>query len=414
MADKTRPAQALTGTAIKAMKPDPGGAYRVPDTRAKGLALRVAADGGKTWNMAYRIGKAVRRPSLGRFEDVGLETARQRANEMTSAARLGRDLLAEEEAAKNEYDLSFTVERLIDEYIKRRVTGRLRTAGELERRLKRTLEPLMRRKAADVRRRDLRALFDAAADQGFVREPGKRRQAVSAMFKWALSQDIIESNPADGLGSYEAGAPRNRVFTENEVHLMWRWLDDSRNISIAVGHILQLQLCLGARVGEIAGMRTNEFTKDDKGRLLWTLPKERSKNGRARVTPILGLALDIISARASEDLLFPSETGKPHTSSSVGQQVRARWDRLPIDKFATHDLRRTVATMMTAQLSLPLELVAMVVGHTAGGSQTNTLVRHYVHDDFVDNKTTALGRWDRRLRQIVAGEASGNVIPLRA
>ena len=59
-------------------------AYRVPDLRCRGLALRVAADGGKTWGVAYRIkGKGVRRPSLGRYEDIGLEAARERANELT-------------------------------------------------------------------------------------------------------------------------------------------------------------------------------------------------------------------------------------------------------------------------------------------------------------------------------------------
>ena len=92
MEPKPTRAQTLTAKAIEALKPDPNGvAYRVPDTR-KGLALRVAADGGKTWELAYRIkGKGVRRPSLGRFEDVGLEAARRRANELTSAARQGRD-----------------------------------------------------------------------------------------------------------------------------------------------------------------------------------------------------------------------------------------------------------------------------------------------------------------------------------
>jgi hypothetical protein len=55
------------------------------------------------------------------------------------------------------------------------VTGRLRSAGEVERRLKRTLAPAMTRKAADIRRRDLRELFDITADQGLIREAGQRR-----------------------------------------------------------------------------------------------------------------------------------------------------------------------------------------------------------------------------------------------
>jgi hypothetical protein len=125
----TRKAQLLTVKGIEAMEPD-ASAYRVPDTRAKGLALRVAADGGKTWGVGYRIkGKGVRRLSLGRYQDIDLEGARERANDITSAARKGRDLIAVEKAARDEYDQSFTIEGLINEYMRRRVTGRLRTAG---------------------------------------------------------------------------------------------------------------------------------------------------------------------------------------------------------------------------------------------------------------------------------------------
>ena len=53
----------------------------------------------------------------------------------------------------------------------------------------------MTRKAADIRRREL---FDITADQGLIREAGQRRQAVGAMFKWAVAQDILDANPAEG------------------------------------------------------------------------------------------------------------------------------------------------------------------------------------------------------------------------
>jgi integrase len=255
--------------------------------------------------------------------------------------------------------------------VRRRVTGRLRTAREIELTLKRTLAPLLTRKASDIKRRDLRELTDAIADRGLEREAGKRRQAIGTMFKWAVNQDIIETNPADGLSSYSLGKPRDRVLSESEIRSLCQWFDDSRNISTAVADIVKIELSLGARCGEVAGMLANEFATDQKGRLLWTLPAERSKNKHARITPIVGLALDIISARlkTSDDVLFPSETGKPHTSGSVAQQLRTRWDRLPIARFGTHDLRRSTATMMT-KLGLPLELVALIVGHTTGGSGT--------------------------------------------
>jgi hypothetical protein len=87
---------------------------------------------------------------------LGLEGARERANELTAAARASRDLIAEEEETRVAAAARTTVEELIELYVRRRVSGRLRTATEIERRLKRTLAPLMRSFANDVRRRDLR------------------------------------------------------------------------------------------------------------------------------------------------------------------------------------------------------------------------------------------------------------------
>jgi hypothetical protein len=77
--------------------------------------------------------------SLGRVADVGLEKARERANELTSAARAGRDLIMEEKESRVAAESRLTIEKLIALYIRRRVAGRLRTAAEIERRLNRAL-----------------------------------------------------------------------------------------------------------------------------------------------------------------------------------------------------------------------------------------------------------------------------------
>ena len=53
----TRKAQPLTAKAIEALKPDADDAYRQPDMHCKGLALRVALDGGKTWKLGARVGE---------------------------------------------------------------------------------------------------------------------------------------------------------------------------------------------------------------------------------------------------------------------------------------------------------------------------------------------------------------------
>jgi hypothetical protein len=53
-AGKTYDRRFLTRVAIEALKPE-AAPYRVPDTRAAGLALRVAPSSLKTWDLAYRV-----------------------------------------------------------------------------------------------------------------------------------------------------------------------------------------------------------------------------------------------------------------------------------------------------------------------------------------------------------------------
>jgi integrase len=353
----------------------------------------------------------MRRLSLGRTSDVGLEQARGRASELTSAARQGRDLLAEEDEAKDAEGQQITIEKLVGLYLRRRISGRLRTAKEIESRLRRTLDPVLKRSAADIRRRDLRELFEAAADAGHTREADQRRQAVGAMFRWAVSQDIVEADPTVGLKAYDPGTPRDRVLRVEEVEALWKWLN-SEALPQATRDVLRLELLTGARCGELAGMQSEEF---DRVRWTWTLPASRSKNGRPRVTPIVGAAREIL-AGCLEGLengpLFTGENGSVLTSSLVGQHLRARWNRLPISKFRTHDLRRTTATMM-AEMGIALDLVAAVIGHEAGARDTRTLVRHYVRSDLIERKAHALSLWDARLKAIVTGAEAAKVVQLR-
>jgi integrase len=71
---------------------------------------------------------------------------------------------------------------------------------------------------------------------------------------------------------------------------------ESDALSLEAADILKLELLLGARCGEISGLRAEEF---DRNKWVWTLPAPRSKNGRQRVTPIVGLAREMLEQRLS-------------------------------------------------------------------------------------------------------------------
>ena len=407
----TRPAAALTHRTIETLKARTA-PYRVPDTRCKGLAVRVATSGLKTFDLSFRIkGAGFKRVSLGSFPEVTLDEARDRANALTKAARAGVDLLAKEKAEAASKVRRLTVAGLIETYCAKQVRGKLRTARELENRLKRALQSKLDTPAEDLKRRDLRELFDEAAEAGFSREAEKRRQTVGAMFRWAVSQDYLEIDPTAGLRAYEAGALRDRVLTGDEIRTLWRWLGSD---TIPVAHVdaMKVQLALGARCGEVAGMMAGEV---DTEAWTWTLPASRSKNGRERVTPLVGIAREIVERRLPKTgAMFASDAGTPLTASHVGQTLHKRRNRLPIEHFTTHDLRRTFATALDG-MGISIELIAAIVGHESSvGRETRTLTRHYLRTDKLERKRSALEAWDRRLRSILEGEEQTNVVPFPA
>ena len=200
------------------------------------------------------------------------------------------------------------------------------------------------------------------------------------------------------------------MLSWDEISLLWKWLD-SEALPADPADILKLQLLMGARCGEISGICVEEIDREE---WTWTLPAVRSKNKRPRVTPLVGVARDIVKARlcmTKVGPLFRAETGSVLTSSHIGNCLNARVARLPVDKFTTHDLRRTVASLLV-EMGVPLEVVAAVIGHEAGGKETRTLVRHYVRTDLIERKIQVLRAWDERVRHVLTSQAIGNIVPL--
>jgi integrase len=408
-AGRTKKKTALNATRIRSLKPE-AEPYRVPDQLCRGLAIRVAVSGAKTWDCAYRVAKGgpQRCLSLGNFEDVTLEQARTRAFELTSAARQGRDLITEESQTRDE----LTVGKLIDSYLVGKVRNRLRSAVEIERTIRRVLAPLASKSAASVQRRDMARLFDdIAVFQGHERAAAKARQMIGSMYRWAIERGHVDANPVEGTPRYTQGEPRERVLSPDEIKTLWDWLPTA-GFAPSIVDIARLEICTGARSGEIAGMRVKEFNWSGET-WLCALPEERAKNTKERVTPIVGLAREIIAGRLAnaDDLLFLSSTGIEIGSNLLASHLRHRWNRFPVAHFTSHDLRRTVASQMAA-MGIPLETIALTVGHAAGGKATRTLVKHYVFDEMLDRKRRALKAWDQRLRSILVGASDSNVAPL--
>src|SRR6266540_2144178 len=138
------------------------------DVSVSGLALRVTSGGTKSWSLLY--GTPRRRVTLGRYPSLSLAGARARAIE----TREGRT--------------SGTVSALAEVYL-RSING-LRSASEIERRLRRDVLPLIGHvPLSELHRRDVTRVIDGKTAPIAAR---RAFEDVRTMVRWAVARGDLE------------------------------------------------------------------------------------------------------------------------------------------------------------------------------------------------------------------------------
>ena len=82
---------ALTDRTGRALKPPSTSRLDVWDEDFPGFGLRISAEGRRTWILMYRMGKKLRRLTLGPFPTLGLPAAREKATDALRDVGKGQD-----------------------------------------------------------------------------------------------------------------------------------------------------------------------------------------------------------------------------------------------------------------------------------------------------------------------------------
>jgi len=120
------PSVLLTDALLRSIKPGEK-LIEYWDTRVSGLCLRISPGGVRTWTFRYRPkdSTSFKRLSLGRYPEVGLSLARQRAQEKRVEVAGGADPQGERKAKRAASALTF--DSLADDYLERYAKPRKRS-----------------------------------------------------------------------------------------------------------------------------------------------------------------------------------------------------------------------------------------------------------------------------------------------
>ncbi len=380
------------------------------DEAVKGLCLTVSPGGTKTFNLIYTrpVNGKRARMKLGRYPELQLAKARERARATRAEVSEGSDPVAAKRAAA----ASMTVRDLVENYIGRHASTK-RTADAIARRLRKNVSEVIGDiRVAELHRRDITRVIDEIKDRGAPIEANRVFEDLRAMVRWARGRGDLDENLMEGMRKPSEAVERDRVLDAPEIKTMWTALA-SADMRESTRNIIRLCLVTGQRVGEVCGMTRDEL---DLQRGVWLIPPARSKNKREHAVPLPSLALEILDeqinaidtladrkGRAASGFVFPAPGGRaPMTNAAVSKAIKRNEGdglTLGIEPFTPHDLRRTCATRME-EIGISPFIVGHVLNHISI-TKASITSRIYARYSYEKEKREALEAWSKRLLALV-------------
>src|SRR5277367_3957286 len=214
----------FTDRFISSLRPK---AERYEQWEGAGFGIRVSPSGSKSWIWVYHFDGRPRRMTLGSYPGLGLADARIKLSEARKLLEQGSDPGDREVQQRRAERVAETVAQLADAYLEKWARPRKRSAAEDERILRKDVLPAWgRRKANDIARRDVIALLDNIVDRGSPVAANRTLALIRRMFGWALSRDIVQTNPCTAVKAPGVETRRDRVLSVEEITAFCRALED--------------------------------------------------------------------------------------------------------------------------------------------------------------------------------------------
>jgi integrase len=399
----------LTQLAIERIKPPMSGRVEYWDSQLPGFGLRISPprpgkpkETAQTYQVLCRVkdngaAKLVRL-KLGTVAEISVGDARKMAADIMVKARQGINPAV---AARRQNEPRI-FEAVAADYVKRYAKKHTKptTWQELERQLKVDVLPKWAtRPIRSVTRQDVVALLDGITNRGSPVQANRTLTRLKTLFKWALDEELISSDPTARVRKVVKEAGRDRVLSDDEIRLFWA---SCEGLGWPFGPLFQLLLLTAQRRDEVGTMGWAEIDLDKR---LWVMPREKAKNDWAHEVHLSELAVEILERlpKIGQTPRFVFTTnGRPVSGFS---RAKATLDRrmcalagTGIESWILHDLRRSAATGM-ARLNIAPHVVEKILNHVSGTIRGVAAV--YNRHSYIQERKAAIEVWGQYVKEIV-------------
>ena len=341
----------FTAHLIRHLKPE-SRPFLIWDSLARGLAIAVQPTGSCAFKFVYGFARRLRWYHIGDAHAHALADVRKRARALRVQVDNGIDPQGIRIAERGRGTFLEIADRYRDEHAKRKNKSWAQADRLVRKHLIKRWGSLS---AAAITRAEVRATIAK------IEAPVLANQVLasaSAIFSWAMRQELVPLNPAHGVERHEARS-RERVLADGEIKAFWQAFDQAGS----VGTALKLILMSGARPGEIVHMRREHLIDG-----WWQMPGEPvpaldwpgTKNSLAHRLPLTREVTALLGEGSSGFVL--QGTRGHHLANEMKVICRA----LGVERATPHDLRRTFATR-AAEIGIGEDVIDRILGHKKHG-----------------------------------------------
>jgi integrase len=381
------------------------------ELRERGLVLRIAATGGKSWSFEYRS-PLTKKTARITFVASSLANARDIVHGYRVALSEGKDPSQERKDAiavrHVEHARTITVRASLDLYEPGFMADApLKQASRRERmtRLRRVLSSLMERAVSSISQPEMIAFLDGVRTNNGPIAANRAHAEIRAWLGFARLRAHAPDNVLDRVPKQvsEKSRERVRVLTDAELAAMMAATADRSTFS----DFMRVLLHTACRRDEGASMQPRWFDFDER---TITIPAVVSKTGRLRVIPmakaIVAMLVMRVEGLAPDAYIFGEGSGFRAPLQGWDKQTTKVRAAMPAgDRWTLHDIRRTVATRMHKAKVHPL-VVEDLLGHLTGVRKGVAGV--YNAAETVEDQRLALDAWAAQLAAL-----SNVVVPFK-
>ena len=410
-------------------------------TAGSGLLLIKTTANSASWQYRYLFNGKKFVYSLGSFADVDLPTAQAKHKELWQKVANGVNVAVEKQQAKTstaDVVETHTISTLADFYIKnsKKFNNATKTAAaeksliaraflEPDVRLfketsisnsygkKITISKFLKLPANDINEIEIKNFVENIKNRTTKPRVAKLLFAIYEKAKLYKTTTKISNNPAEIIKSgeieFEASKPRDRIVSDAELKELFNLLNNSKNQILATA--TKLLFMLGVRKNELLQATWNEFDFENS---FWTLPAERTKNGKAIKIPLSQPVITLLKTLQQSRSKFVFRSFNKNNNSSINASTLNVYlnnliknNAIIKGKITPHDTRRFVRTTLNKILDGNIVekqfICERVLNHSLMLQGVNTkILNTYLIDDFFAERKAALNKLADYISKITA------------